>query len=148
MRFLRAFFVLWLWLSWSVGSWHAVAQTSATSPSQALPEVSVWLAAQERQPSDTEEYTLRLAVLIPADHHGYLDTGDEGLFIPLTFAFPSLEEQGAQVVMLSHPVGERDEMVRATVFRGSGEFTFRVKPTRMVFSVCRNATTDLSLSNL
>ena len=47
-----------------------------------------------------------------------------GLFIPLTFAFPSLEEQGAQVVVLSHPVGERDEMVHATVLRGGGEFTF------------------------
>ena len=33
--------------------------------------------------------------------------------------------------MLSHPVGERDEMVHATVLRGSGEFTFRVKTTRM-----------------
>ena len=72
-----------------------------------------------------------LAVLIPPNHHGYLDTGDEGLFIPLTFAFPSLEEQGAQVVMLSHPIGVRDEIVHATVLRGSGEFTFRVTTNRI-----------------
>jgi thioredoxin:protein disulfide reductase len=129
MRFLRAF--LLLWCSCSVGAWHAVAQTSANTPSQTLPEVNVWLMTQERQPGDTGAYTLRLAVQIPAHHHGYLDTGDEGFFIPLTFAFPSLEEQGAQVVMLSHPVGERDEIVRATVLRGNGEFTFRVKTTRM-----------------
>jgi thioredoxin:protein disulfide reductase len=129
MRFLRAF--LLLWCSCSVGAWHAVAQTSANTPSQTLPEVNVWLMTQERQPGDTGAYTLRLAVQIPAHHHGYLDTGDEGFFIPLTFAFPSLEEQGAQVVMLSHPVGERDEIVHATVLRGSGEFTFRVKTTRM-----------------
>jgi hypothetical protein len=129
MRFLRVF--LLLWCSCSIGAWHAVAQTSANTPSQTFPEVNVWLVTQERQPGDTEAYTLRLAVQIPANHHGYLDTGDEGFFIPLTFAFPSLEEQGAQVVMLSHPVGERDEIVHATVLRGSGEFTFRVKTTRM-----------------
>jgi thioredoxin:protein disulfide reductase len=129
MRFLRA--CLLLWFSWSIGSLQAVAQTATSALSPTLPEVSVWLVAQERQPSDTEAYILRLAVRLPANHHGYLDTGDEGLFIPLTFAFPSLEEQGAQVVMLSHPIGERDAMVHATVLRGSGEFTFRVQTTRM-----------------
>ena len=129
MRFLRA--CLLLWFSWSIGSLQAVAQTSANAPSPTLPEVNVWLVAQERQPSDTKAYILRLGVRLPANHHGYLDTGDEGLFIPLTFAFPSLEEQGVQVVMLSHPIGERDEMVHATVLRGSGEFTFRVKTTHM-----------------
>jgi thiol:disulfide interchange protein DsbD len=129
MRFLMA--CLLLWCSWSVGSLQAVAQTSANAPSLTLPEVNVWLVAQERQPSDPEGYILRLGVQLPANHHGYLDTGDEGLFIPLTFAFPSLEAQGAQVVMLSHPIGERDEIVHATVLRGRGEFTFRVKTIQM-----------------
>jgi thiol:disulfide interchange protein DsbD len=103
----------------------------ADAPSQIFPKVNVWLVAQEYQPSDTEQHTLRIAVQIPANHHGYLDTGDEGLFIPLTFAFPSLDEQGAQVVMLSHPTGERDEMVHATVLRGSGEFIFHVQTSHM-----------------
>ena len=128
MRFLRA--VLVLWFSWSIGSSHVGTPAPGHAFAQTLPEVDVWLVAQERQPSTPEEYTLRLGVLIPPDHHGYLDTGDEGLFIPLTFAFPSLEEQGAQVVMLSHPVGVRDEIVHATVLRGSGEFTFRVTTNR------------------
>src|SRR5712691_5072599 len=131
MRFLRA--CLLLWLSWSLGpSSHAVAQISLNGPSQTLPEVNVGLVAQDRQPSNTEEQTLRIAVLIPPDHHGYLDTGDEGLLIPLTFAFPSLEEQGAHIVMLSHPVGERDEIVHATVLRGSGQFTFRIEATQTI----------------
>jgi len=131
MRFLRA--SLLLWLCWSLGpSSHAVAQISLTGPSQTLPAVNVWLAAQDRQPSNAEEDTLRIAVLIPPDHHGYLDTGDEGLFIPLTFTFPSLKEQGAHVVMLSHPVGERDEIVHATVLRGSGQFTFRIEATQTI----------------
>ena len=85
MRFLRA--CLLLWFSWSVGSLQAIAQTSANAPSPTLPEVNVWLVAQERQPSDTEAYILRLAVRLPANHHGYLDTGDEGLFIPLLLLF-------------------------------------------------------------
>jgi thiol:disulfide interchange protein DsbD len=130
MPFLMA--CLLLWCSWSVGSLQAVAQTSANVPSLTLPEVNVWLEAQERQSSDPEVDILRLGVQLPANHHGYLDTGDEGLFIPLTFAFPSLEEQGAQVVMLSHPTGERDETVHATVLRGKGEFSFRVTTTRTV----------------
>ena len=129
MRFLRAY--LLLWFSLSIGALQVVAQTSANDPAPTLPEVKVWLVAQERQPSDTGVYILRLGVKLPANHHGYLDIGDEGLFIPLTFAFPSLEEQGAQVVMLSHPVGERDEIVHATVLRGSGEFVFRVQTTRV-----------------
>jgi thiol:disulfide interchange protein DsbD len=104
---------------------------SANAPAPTLPEVKVWLVAQERQPGDTEGYIFRLGIQLPANHHGYLDTGDEGLFIPITFAFPSLEEQGAQIVMLSHPIGERDEIVHATVLRGSGEFAFRVQTTRM-----------------
>ena len=129
MRFLRAW--VWLWFSWSIAFLHVGTPALATALAQTLPEVNVWLVAQERQPSNPEEYTLRLAVLIPPNHHGYLDTGDEGLFIPLTFAFPSLEEQGAQVVMLSHPLGVRDEIVHATVLRGSGEFTFRVTTNRI-----------------
>jgi hypothetical protein len=60
MRFLRA--CLLLWFSWSIGSLQAVAQTATSALSPTLPEVSVWLVAQERQPSDTEAYILRLAV--------------------------------------------------------------------------------------
>jgi thiol:disulfide interchange protein DsbD len=114
-----------------MGSIHVGTLAPAQALAQTLPEVNVWLVAQERQSSDPEEYTIRLAVLIPPDHHGYLDTGDEGLFIPLTFAFPSLAEQGVQVIMLSHPPGVRDEIVQATVLRGSGEFTFRATTNRL-----------------
>lgn len=126
MRFIRAF--LLLWLSWNLGLLSSVvAQVSLNSQSQALPDVKVALVARERPPSNPGLDTLRVAVQIPPNHHGYLDKGDEGFFIPLSFAFPSLEEQGAQVVMVSHPVGERDEAVHATVLRGSGEFAFRIE---------------------
>jgi len=96
--------------------------------------------------------TWRIAVQIPPDYHGYLDTGDEGFFIPLSFTFPGLEEQGAQAVMVSRPVGERDEVVHATVLRGSGEFAFRIEaiptaamtaaalPMTLRYQICHDVT--------
>jgi thiol:disulfide interchange protein DsbD len=127
MRFVRAFL---LCLSWNLGLLSlAVAQPSLNSQAQALPEVTVSLVARDRQPSNTGMALLHIAVLIPPNYHGYLDTGDEGFFIPLSFAFPSLEAQGARVVMVSRPAGERDEVVHAIVLRGSGEFAFRIEAT-------------------
>src|SRR5262249_46664799 len=129
MRFLRIF--LLLWLTWGIGPFsHAVAQVSVNDSSLAQPEVNAWLVAQELQLNNTEAYILQIAVVIPPNHHGYLDTGEDGLFIPLTFSFSSLEEQRAHIVMQSHPTGERDETVHATVLRGSGEFTFRIEATQ------------------
>ena len=100
------------------------------SPNSQLPmppEVQISLVGRDRQLSNTGVDTLRIAVQIPPNHHGYLDTGDEGFFIPLAFTFPHLAAQGVQVVMVSHPLGERDEVVHATVLRGSGEFVFRIE---------------------
>src|SRR5215470_7783364 len=108
LSFLRAF--LLLWLSWGPELLSpAMAQIPLNSQSQTLPEVKVSLVGRDQQTGDTGTDTLRIAVQIPPDHHGYLDAGDEGFFIPLSFAFPSLERQGTQVVMVSHPAGERDE---------------------------------------
>lgn len=70
--------------------------------------------------------TFRVDVHIPADHHGYLDRGDEGFFIPLAFAFDSLEKQGFRVTEVSRPSGVRDDLVHATVLRNSGVFEFRL----------------------
>src|SRR5919201_1009968 len=89
MCFVRAF--LLLWLSWNLALLSpAVAQRSLNGQSQALPEVKVALVARDRQPGNTGIHPLRIAVQIPPNHHGYLDTGDEGFFIPLSFTFPSL----------------------------------------------------------
>ena len=151
MRLVRAF--LLLWLSWNLGLLSlAVAPMSLNGQSQALPEVKVSLVARDRQPSNTGVDTLRIAVQIPPNHHGYLDTGDEGFFIPLSFAFPSLEEQGAQVFMVCHPGGERDEVVHATVLRGRGDFAFGIEaapptskpaetlPMTLRYQICNDVT--------
>ncbi len=70
--------------------------------------------------------SIRIAVRVPQNHHGYLNAGDDGFLIPFTFSFASLEERGARVEPISAPEGERDEKVRATVLRGAGEFVFRL----------------------
>ena len=125
-----------LWLPWNLGVLSpAVAQVAPNSQLQTLPEVKVSLAGRDDQASNTGVDTLRVAVEIPPNHHGYLDTGDEGFFIPLSFTFPSLEAQGVQVVMVSHPPGEREDVARATVLRGSGEFIFRIEATHTAVKV-------------
>ena len=76
----------------------------------------------------TEELSFRIAVEVPAGHHGYIDKGDDGFFIPLSFSFPGLEETGIVVEMTSAPLGVRDEKVRAQVLRGRADFVFRLAP--------------------
>ncbi len=76
----------------------------------------------------TEELSFRIALEVPAGHHGYIDKGDDGFFIPFSFSFPGLEETGVVVEMTSAPLGVRDEKVRAQVLRGRGDFAFRLAP--------------------
>lgn len=73
--------------------------------------------------------TFRIAVEVPARHHGYLDQGDSGWLIPLTFSFSALEERGVKVSLVSRPAGIREERWRATVLRERGEFMFRMQGT-------------------
>ena len=133
MSFLKAFLGLSLLWGLSLSS-VAMEQRSLPASSRAFPEVAVWFIAQDRQPNTLEEeYVVRLGILIPPDHHGYLDTGDEGFFLPLSFAFPLLEEQGVRIEMTAHPPGERDDIVRATILRSTGEFVFRARAMPPIF---------------
>lgn len=70
----------------------------------------------------------RIAVEVPAGHHGYIDKGDDGFFIPFSFSFPGLEETGIVVEMISAAPGVRDDNVRAQVLRGNADFAFRLVP--------------------
>ncbi len=65
---------------------------------------------------------------VPAGHHGYIDKGDDGFFIPFSFSFPGLEETGVVVEITSAPPGVRDDKVRAQVLRGRADFAFRLVP--------------------
>ena len=110
--------------------WGTLAPTEAQLPWDRqlpqVPEVKAQMVVPPLAVGASGPTTLRLAVEIPPNHHGYLDAGDDGLLIPLAFTFPALVERGVQIVILSHPAGVRDVQVRATVLRGAGEFVFRL----------------------
>ena len=72
--------------------------------------------------------SLRISVEIPREHHGYIDKGDDGFFIPLSFSFHDFEGADIVVEMTAAPVGTRDDGVGAQVLRGRGEFGFLLVP--------------------
>ena len=97
----------------------------------------------------TEEMSFRIAVEVPAGHHGYLDKGDDGFLIPFSFSYPGLEETGVVVEMTSAPPGVRDDRIRAQVLRGRADFAFRLVPAprsgagataRLRYQICSDVT--------
>ncbi|MEQ1638812.1 MAG: cytochrome c biogenesis protein CcdA [Methylococcales bacterium] len=66
----------------------------------------------------------QLSLSVPADHHVYLQEGDEHIYIPVTVdPDAALANAGLTVVKLDKPVGVYDSLVKAQVLRESGEFT-------------------------
>ena len=128
MRCLWVLMALWVSLGLSTLT-PAGAQLAFNGAGKALPEVQVTVVGQDIALNQAGSTTLRLHITIPPDHHGYLDTGDEGFYLPLAFTFTPLEERGVQVTEISRPIGTREEQVGATVLRGTGEFTFRLETT-------------------
>jgi thiol:disulfide interchange protein DsbD len=133
MRFVPLFLCCSLMYGWGTLA-PAAAQLPWDQQLLLVPEVKAQMVAPPLAVEASGPTTLRLAVEIPPNHHGYLDAGDDGLLIPLAFTFPALVERGVQVVMLSHPAGVRDVQVRATVLRGAGEFVFRLDTQGATFS--------------
>jgi thiol:disulfide interchange protein DsbD len=105
------------------------AQLNLSTAPLVPPEMKAWSPAGGPETDADGNTTVRIAVQVPPDHHGYLDRGDEGLLIPLTFNFESLETQSVRVTEIARPQGSRDEQAHATVLRGEGEFVFRLDPT-------------------
>lgn len=77
---------------------------------------------------DGDAVTFRISVTVPPEHHGYVDKGDDGFYIPFAFTFPALEAAGAESTLLERPQGVRDDKVKAFVLRGRGEFEFALRP--------------------
>lgn len=94
------------------------------------------------------EFTIKVSV--PNGHHAYLDRGDRGGFIPLSFDFSGVESAGYKVSNILTPKGVYDRDVEATVLRGIVEFKFsilRVKgrefiipPVRVKSQICDDIT--------
>ena len=103
------------------------AQVRLEGPGPGRPSVSAEVvpgSISRRQ----DALSLRISVEVPGAHHGYVDKGDDGFFIPFSFSFPDFEGSGVGVEMTAAPAGTRDDSVRAQVLRGRGEFGFLVVP--------------------
>ena len=78
---------------------------------------------------------VRIAVTVPTGHHGYVDRGDDGFYIPFSFGFPALLEAGGATTELERPTGVRDEAVRAHVLRERAEFEYELGPVAALRSL-------------
>ena len=98
------------------------SKTATTEPAKVtvqVPQPEITLGAGQR----TE---LKVNVRVPPDHHGYLDAGDDGLLIPIGFAYQEVTALGIGLTPATGPSGERDEKFKARVLRGDGQFVFSV----------------------
>ena len=73
------------------------------------------------------EVSFSVRVDVPKEHHAYLDSGEEGFFIPLEFDFDELREGGFEVREVERPKGEREEKAKAAVLREKADFRFSLK---------------------
>lgn len=140
MRFFQAFIAVVLLFGIGLSA-HAQLQTASPL---APPDVRAWSEPAEKDASGAA--ITRITVEIPADHHGYLDSGDEGLLIPLAFSFDSPTVEAQEI---SRPQGTRDEQAHATVLRGQGEFAFQLAFTgtipeashaKLRYQICNDVT--------
>ncbi|NOT11505.1 MAG: DUF255 domain-containing protein [Methylococcaceae bacterium] len=72
----------------------------------------------------------RLTLTVPKDHHAYLDTGDENIYIPVTIDPNSkLAASGLALSKLEKPSGVHDDLVKANVLRDNGDFNLEIAET-------------------
>lgn len=86
---------------------------------------------------------------VPAQHHAYLDKGDEQMYIPITFdANGELAGKGLKIDELKKPAGVYDSEVKATVLRDLGVFTLTFSgnanletvPLSVKYQICNDVT--------
>ncbi len=68
-----------------------------------------------------------IRLVIPKDHHAYLDKGDDGFFIPIEFDFTGIGNAGYECKIEEGPEGEREDKVGATVLRGENTYSFSIE---------------------
>lgn len=72
----------------------------------------------------------RITINVPQDHHAYLNAGDENIYIPVSFDLDAqLPTMGLRIQSLQTPAGNYDDLVKAQVLRGQGEFSFSLIQT-------------------
>ena len=103
------------------------AQAQDTGPAAPAPSVDVWVEPLSLQLEAKKPATLIIRITPPAGHHAYLDTGEDGLLLPIEINLSSLQKAGIQVRSVSVPQGEWDEQFHATVFRREATFKYELR---------------------
>ncbi len=71
----------------------------------------------------------RLSLVVPKDHHAYLDKGDENIYLPVEVdPEQKLAASHLVIVNLQRPAGVYDNKVEATVLRDQGDFLLSLAP--------------------
>ncbi len=71
----------------------------------------------------------RLSLVVPKDHHAYLDKGDENIYLPVEVdPEQKLADSRLVIVNLQRPAGVYDNKVEATVLRDQGDFLLSLAP--------------------
>jgi thioredoxin:protein disulfide reductase len=89
-------------------------------------------------PLNTDQWPAqyRLTMTVPKDHHAYLDTGDENIYIPVTIDPNSkLADSGLTLSKLQKPTGIHDSLVKANVLHDKGDFTLEISQTKPSSSI-------------
>lgn len=73
------------------------------------------------------EFTLSL--IVPKDHHAYLNSGDEDVYIPIKIDLNGeLASSRLSLVIRQRPTGVYDNTVKASVLRDKGDFILAILP--------------------
>jgi hypothetical protein len=91
------------------------------------PSISAAAVPSETPVDEGGSAELTVRVVVPEGHHGYLEEGDDGYYLPFELTFPTLDSQVVKVREVSLPAGERDEEAGATVLRGTGSFLYELR---------------------
>jgi len=87
----------------------------------------------------------RLTLIVPKDHHAYLDAGDENAYIPVTVDPDSkLAASGLTINKLQKPAGIHDSLVKAQVLRDKGDFTLELAQTGSKPAIVNSANLELT----
>jgi hypothetical protein len=79
--------------------------------------------------SNINENKINIIINIPLNHHAYLDKGEEGNLIPISFDWSDFIQKKIftdEPILISKPNGIYDKEVKATVLRGEGKFEFQL----------------------
>lgn len=75
----------------------------------------------------------KITLTVPKDHHAYLDTGMEKIYIPVAFDTDAkLASAGLVISKIESPTGVKDDEVKATVLRDQGDFILTLAQTGKV----------------